>query len=143
MKEYSEKIQESGDTILPFNFFGFILLKNGLKKEAEYHFDRHRQRLEKQIKYNFLDAQMYYSHFNLACNFAALNNKKKALEYLVQIKNRKTMPRWLLHELKELPLLDNIRNEPEFQEVLTDAEAKYEKEHERVGELLREYGEIE
>ena len=45
--------------------------------------------------------------------------------------------------LQQLPLFDNIRNEPEFQKIVADAEAKYQKEHERVGKLLKDLGEIE
>ena len=33
-------------------------------------------------------------------------------------------------------MLDNIRQEPEFKEILLDAHTKYRKEHQRVEELL-------
>jgi hypothetical protein len=39
-------------------------------------------------------------------------------------------------------MLDNIRHEPKFADIVKDAEDKYQKEHERVGELLKEFGEI-
>ena len=50
---------------------------------------------------------------------------------------------WLVNRLKYDPMLDNIRSEPEFAEVLKDVETKYQKEHEKIGELLRKYGELE
>ena len=36
------------------------------------------------------------------------------------------------------PLLDRIRDEPEFQQILSDAEAKYQAEYERVRQWLEE-----
>ena len=36
------------------------------------------------------------------------------------------------------PLLESIRNEPEFQQIVRDVEAKYQLEHERVRQWLEE-----
>jgi len=36
------------------------------------------------------------------------------------------------------PLWDNIRNEPEFQQIVQDLEAKYKAEHERIRQWLEE-----
>jgi molybdopterin converting factor small subunit len=38
------------------------------------------------------------------------------------------------------PLLDNLRNEPEFQKIVSELEAKYQAEHERVKKWLEEQG---
>ncbi len=42
--------------------------------------------------------------------------------------------------LKNDPLFDSIRNEPEFQKIVRDVEAKYQAEHERVRKWLEEQG---
>ena len=42
--------------------------------------------------------------------------------------------------IKNNPLFDSIRNEPEFQQIVRDVEAKYQKEHERVRKWLEEQG---
>jgi hypothetical protein len=36
------------------------------------------------------------------------------------------------------PLFDNIRDEPEFQQIVPDVEAKYHAEHERIRQWLEE-----
>jgi len=38
------------------------------------------------------------------------------------------------------PLFESIRNEPEFQQIVRDVEAKYQAEHERVRKWLEEQG---
>jgi hypothetical protein len=79
----------------------------------------------------------------LACIYSAKGEKAKALKYLQMLKKRDTNTLWMVTRLKFSPMLDNIRNEPEFADILQDVETKYQKEHERIGKLLREYGEME
>jgi TolB-like protein/AraC-like DNA-binding protein len=133
----------SGDTIHPNSIHGYVYLMNGLENEANYHFDGGIKLLKREIELNQLNAQRFEPHVYLAMIFSATGEKKQALDYLKEIKNRETIPlNWLIW-LKEFPMFDNIRNEPEFAKVLKDAESKYQKEHDQVGELLRELGEIE
>jgi hypothetical protein len=40
------------------------------------------------------------------------------------------------------PLFNSIRNEPEFQQIVRDIEAKYQAEHERVRKWLEESGQL-
>ena len=42
--------------------------------------------------------------------------------------------------IKNDPIFDSIRNEPEFQQIVRDVEAKYQAEHERVKKWLEEQG---
>ncbi len=140
---YNNETINSGDTILPCTEHGYVCLKNGLENEANYHFNGSIKRLKKEIELNQKNAQRFESHFYLAEIYSATGEKKQALHYLKEIKNRETIPLYWLIWLKDFPMFDNIRNEPEFQEILKDVEAKYQKEHERVGELLRELGEID
>jgi hypothetical protein len=83
------------------------------------------------------------SYLRLAHAYSARREKEKALENLKLLKKRKTYSLGQVTWLKYSPLLDNIRQEPEFADVLKDVEAKYEKEHERAGKLLKEYGDLE
>lgn len=113
------------------------------QQKANIYYQKLIQENLKEIKYNRPAAQSYDAHFCLACIYSALGQKEKAIDYLVQLKNRNINDVWLLTRLKHNPMLDNIRNEPEFAEVVKDVETKYQKEHERVGELLRKYGELQ
>ena len=44
--------------------------------------------------------------------------------------------------IKRDPLFNSIRNEPEFQQIARDVEAKYQAEHERVRKWLEEQGNL-
>ena len=48
------------------------------------------------------------------------------------------MPNWAVTLFNNDPLLDNIRDEPEFQLIARDVDAKYQAEHERVRKWLEE-----
>ena len=50
------------------------------------------------------------------------------------------MPLWMVTFIKDDPLFNSIRNEPEFQRIVSDVEAKYQAEHERVRKWLEENG---
>ena len=41
-------------------------------------------------------------------------------------------------QIKKDPLFNSIRDEPEFQQIVKDIEAKYQAEHERVRQWLEE-----
>lgn len=49
------------------------------------------------------------------------------------------MPIWIVEMIRLDPLFDSIRNEPEFQQIERDVEAKYNAEHERVEKGFEEY----
>jgi molybdopterin converting factor small subunit len=44
--------------------------------------------------------------------------------------------------IKSDPLFNSIRNEPEFQQIVKDLEAKYQAEHERVRKWLEKQGKL-
>ncbi len=48
------------------------------------------------------------------------------------------MPLWMIKDIKNDPLFDSIRDEPEFQQIVRDIEVKYQAEHERVRKWLVE-----
>ncbi|MBP1666597.1 MAG: hypothetical protein H6Q23_1457, partial [Bacteroidetes bacterium] len=50
------------------------------------------------------------------------------------------MPKWAVEYLQTDELLNSIRNEPEFQKIAREVEAKYLAEHERVKKWLEEQG---
>jgi hypothetical protein len=46
----------------------------------------------------------------------------------------------MIANIKDDPMLDSIRYEPEFQQIVRDLEAKYQAENERVRKWLEEQG---
>ncbi len=139
MMKYGEKYTNSQSIMTA----GCVYLKNGMEKDADEHFKKAIKVARDEIKMNNYFAQNYYSHSHLACVYAAMEEKEKALEYLSLVRdNKKTFSRLLVVSMKHWPLLDNIRQEPGFEEILNDMEINYLREHKRAGELLREKGTI-
>ena len=132
-----EKVKKESEEYAPFNYIiGFIWLQNGYQQEAKSILTQTESYWLKQIELKTLDAQLFYAHLSLAAIYSALNEKEKALEYLLQIKKRLTISLTWIILLKESPMFDNIRREHEFADVLNDFEAKYQKDHDRIKKLL-------
>ena len=45
---------------------------------------------------------------------------------------------WMVTLMRKDPLLESLRNDAEFQQIVSDVEAKYQAEHERVRQWLEE-----
>ena len=67
-------------------------------------------------------------------------DKDKAIEHLRTFSQKKLITFWWLFYLKNDPLFDSIRNDPEFQQIVRDVESKYQAEHERVRKWLEDQG---
>ena len=115
---------------------GFTYLKNGMKEKANYHFKVSIKRLEDEIKLNSNNARTYNSHFNLAIIYSILNDKQKALYYLEMIKQPQSASFHFIDELETNPMFDNVREEPEFQQIFKELETKYFELHEKIKKLL-------
>jgi TolB-like protein len=139
-KKYSNRLKEQG--ILRVNTMqqvGYIFSNMGLKDSADYYFN-------KQIEYSNDAIRLgrtytNWAYYDLAKVYAFMGNKIKAYENLKNFNKSPRMPKWFADNLKtDDPLFDSIRNEPEFQQIVRDVEAKYNAEHERVKKWLEEQG---
>ncbi|MGQ7871228.1 helix-turn-helix domain-containing protein [Sunxiuqinia sp. sy24] len=136
LKYGGKYINSESAMILPF-----VYEKNGMHKEAQEGYQKALKICQDEIKLNNFFAQIYFSHAALACVYSAMGNTEKALEYLRQVRDhQKPCSRLFVVSMKYWPLLDNLRQEPEFRQILADMEASYLQEHERAGDLLREKG---
>jgi hypothetical protein len=77
-------------------------------------------------------------YYDLAGVYAFRGEKDKAYKNLKIFNQRKTECLWMVMLIKTDPLFNNIRDEPEFQQIVRDVEAKYQAEHERVRKWLEE-----
>ena len=123
--------------IVPDINMGYVYLKNGLEKEANSFFKNAEKNCLLEIKYNRINAQNFYSQFYLASIYAAQGEKRKAIENLKFLKKREINPLWLVIDIKQSPYFDNIRQEPEFADILKDVETKYLQAHLLIGELIK------
>ena len=120
---------------------GYVYFKNGYKKEAEYYFEKQIEYCNGQIKLNRPWAQELYPYYDLAGVYAFKGDKVKAYKNL-KIYNQRQEPEglWMVSLIKTDPLFNSIRNEPEFQQIVRDVEARHQALHERVRGQLEELG---
>jgi TolB-like protein len=113
---------------------------NGYKEEAKYYFNEQINISNRVIELGASNARHTNPHhLRLAQAYAVLGDKDKALENLRILRQKDRLPAWMLTQINVTSMsLDNIRDEPEFQQIVKDMEAKYHAEHERVTKWLEE-----
>ena len=84
----------------------------------------------------------FYTHYDLAGVYAFRGDNEKAYKNLKIFNQKQLIPKWMVTLIKDDPLFAGLRNEPEFQQIVRDVEAKYQAEHERVRKWLEEQGKL-
>ncbi len=115
----------------------FIMLQNGQTEKADSIFSEAIKSINHPLKTMY--SELHVPNIRLASVYSAMKEKEKAMEYLRANKSTHLLA---LTILKSSPLFDNIRNEPEFQEIVKEMETKHQKLHKQVGKFLREEGKI-
>ena len=133
-EKYIERLKSQGTVdIWYMHNIGYAYWQNGNKEKAEHYFN-------KQIKYtnrhHELDGTII--RYQNSTIYAFRGEKEKALEILRTFNQRKVVHKWFVTSLKYDPKFDSIRDEPEFQQIVKDVEAKYQAGHERVRKWLEE-----
>jgi len=142
LKYYKKLVEKSMATgNLDINYMhriGYAYWRNGYKEEAEYYFDKQINYCKRANELGRPYSQMLYTYYDLAGVYAFRGEKEKSFENL-RIFNQKQFIQFMIVTLiKNDPLFDSIRDEPEFQQIVRDLEAKYQAEHERVRKWLEE-----
>jgi TolB-like protein len=114
--------------------------KNGFTEEAEYYFDLQMDHCNKLIKSEHPWSQNLFAYYDRAGIHAFRGNNEEAYKDLRIFNQITQVPLWMVSLIKTDPLFDNLRKDAEFQQIVRDVEAKYQKEHQRIGEQLREMG---
>jgi len=117
---------------------GYAYWINGLEEEAAYYFDTGLEMLNGMLEEGRHFYQDFMTYYTFAAIYAFQGEKAKAYEYLRFLNQRQRMPQWQVANIKDDPMFDSIRDEPEFQQIVRDIEAKYQAEHERVRQWLEE-----
>ena len=138
-EKYIENLRTHGDRdINNMHRIGYVYWQNGYEKEAEYYFN------EQIIICNGLNelqrdhSRNFYTYYDLAGVYAFRGEKDKAFDNLRIFNQKQRVPFWMVILIKNDPLFDSIRDEPEFQQIVSDVEAKYQVEYERVRKWLEE-----
>ena len=135
-------LEDALDQPSPFTVFrvGHAYWVNGHKGEAEKRFETGKKFYDEMINLGRHFFQDLHTFYNLAAINAFLGNKVEAYEYLSLVNQRTRMPRWMIKDIKNDPLFDKIRDEPQFQQIVSDIISKYQAEHERVKDWLEKEG---
>ena len=137
--QYFEKCLEIGGFgTSRYHRIGYAYWNIGEKEKANYYFNKQLEYSLGEINLGRKQAGVYFSYFDLAGTYAFRGEKNKAYEYLKMFNRKEKMPIWILDYFQTDPLFDSIRDEPEFQQIVRDVEAKYQAEHERVRQWLEE-----
>ncbi len=139
--EYINLLKASGSiTINSMHRIGYAYWINGYKNESEYFMDEQKKYCYESIRLNRHNVATKYVYYDLAAVYAFTGETDEALANLQMFNQRLRMPLWVVTLIKNDPLLNSIRNEPEFQQIVRDIEVKYQAEHERVRKWLEEQG---
>lgn len=117
---------------------GYAYFKNGFKNEASFYFNEQIKFCKESIEFGRSYSSGFWAYYDLAAVYAFLGEKEKALENLRIFNQRQNLNIVCFRLIKDDPLLNNLRNEPEFQQIEKDIETKYLSEHERVRKWLEE-----
>jgi TolB-like protein/Tfp pilus assembly protein PilF len=138
-KKYVEMLKANSTlTNNQMHRIGYAYWVNGYKKEAENYFDKQLEYCKNDIELKRPWGQKLYPYYDMAAIYAFRGDKEKAYENLKIFNQRQGMPLWAVIFIKTDQLFNSIRNEPEFQQIVKDVEAKYQAEHERVRKWLEE-----
>jgi TolB-like protein/lipopolysaccharide biosynthesis regulator YciM len=139
LQKYSKKLQSIRKFVVNvMHRIGYAYWMNGYKNEGEYWLNEQIKYCEESIKKGRLYSSNQWVYFDLAGVYAFKGNKREALENLEVFRKTHVCPLWLVTLMKFDPLFNSIRNEPEFQQIQKNVEAKYQAEHERVRKWLEE-----
>lgn len=141
INKYLEYLKSSEQTdISNVWIIGYIYWKNGHIEKAEYFFNETIKNSNRMIDLGRAYAQAPEVYYDLAGIYAFRGETDKAFKNLRIFSQKPCVEIKWGTLLKNDPLFDSIRGEPEFQQIIRDIEAKYQAEHERVRKWLEEQG---
>ncbi len=142
-KTYVERLEASGSGDLQnMQRVGYVYWQNGYKKEAEYYFNKQIEYCNESIELGREYSRNLTAFYDLAGIYAFRGKRDKSIENLRKFNQGNWMNFFISRLIKQDPLFDSIRNDPEFLEIVRDIEGKYQAEHERVRKWLEEQGKL-
>ncbi len=139
---YFNKIIANTDFLGEGIFFGthrigLALWKNGFRKESEYYFNKQYEYCMQMNELNRAFRHRARISYDLAAIYAFRGEKDKALECQNKFEQAlKICNLYTVNLIKNDPLFENVKNEPEFLKIVRDIEYRYQADHERVKKWL-------
>jgi TolB-like protein len=117
---------------------GYTYWMNGFKVKGEHYIDDGLKFYNQMLDLNRISHDDFSTLYGFAAAYAFRGDRDKVYEYLRLVSQKQKMPVWMIKDIHYDPMFDSIRDEPEFQQIARDIEAKYQAEHERVRQWLEE-----
>jgi len=136
--EGSKILSEGG--LFGMHRVGLAYRHSGEREKADYYFDKQIEYCNRSIDLGRVYGPNSRVYYDLAAVYAFRSERDKAYENLRLYNRIQSGSLMNVLLIKNDPLFNNIRNEPEFQQIVKDVEAKYQAEHERVRKWLEEQG---
>src|ERR1035437_1262270 len=137
-KKYYERLKTNGELNTgAMHRIGYAYWQNRYKGEAKYYFNEQIKYCNRMIELKRSGYELS-AYYDLAGVYAFRGEKDKAYKNLRIFNQIQRIPLWMSMLIKTDPLFNSIRNEPEFQQIARDIEAKYQAEHERVRKWMEE-----
>ena len=111
---------------------GIVLAKAGFKKESE--------EIIKDFKGWADNDRSVYKHLGLAMYYAYYHDTTKTIEHMKLFSKEDNYQYWVILFFDKDPLVDPIKNLPEFKKVVEDIKNKFWESHERIKVTLEEKG---
>jgi len=111
---------------------GVVLSKLGLTDESKEKFRDYKEYAD--------NDQSIYKHLSLSVYYSYQGDTKKAIEHLKLFSQQNNYHYWIILFLEIDPLVDNIKDLPEFMKILNDIKTKFGKYHEGIRESLKDKG---
>jgi tetratricopeptide (TPR) repeat protein len=109
---------------------GYVLAKVGLIEESEKYFSMYKDYAE--------NDQSIYKHINLSMYYSYKGDTEKALEHLRLFSKEDHYHYWTIIFVEMEPLVDNIKDLPEFKKIMKDIETKFREYHKQIKASLEE-----
>ena len=109
---------------------GVVLSKLGKEAESEKYFENFKEFAE--------NDESIYHHISLAVYYSYQGDTKNAMEQLRLFSLEDNYPYWISLFLEIDPLVDNIKELPEFQKIVNDLDTKFWNNHEKIKASLKE-----
>ncbi len=110
--------------------------QNGLKREAEKYFNERIEFCNTLLRSDRPYLHVLWAYYDLASIYAFRGDKENAIKNLRLYSENKNIELYMLTHIKDDPLFNPLRNDPEFRQIVSKMEVNYQALHERVGKWL-------
>lgn len=120
----------------PFPLVAYSFWQNGYRKEAENYLNERLVWCNNFLSTNRPYLQVLWTYYDLASIYAFRGDKGNAIKNLRIYTQNKNCELYMLTHIKDDPLFDSMRSDPEFIQIVREMEVNYQALHEKVRKWL-------